>query len=73
MANQTNKTRVYGYEEQEGTFVERKKRFLIFFETTYWEQVSTKSLGNDIYIETDRPIKNVYINGKLFKHEKRTS
>lgn len=58
-------TYVSGQEEIETTQIKRTKRFLLFFKTEWWETVNAKHIGNDIYINTDRPIRNVYINGKL--------
>lgn len=63
---QTN-TIVKGIEEKEATYVEKQKIWL-FFPVTYWEKVSETSFGNDIFIETTREIKNVYINGKLLSN-----
>ena len=61
------KTVVVGSERKEGTEVKRERRFLGFFKTTWWETVSTRTLGNDIHIETNKPIENIYLNGDLIK------
>lgn len=67
MTRTINETRVNGVEEKMGTYEKKEGRFLLFFKTTWWEKVSEISLGNDIYIETERPIRNVYLNGDLLK------
>ena len=64
MAHTTNCTNIVGAEEIEKKEVCRTGRFLLFFKTEWWETIKTTSLGNDIYIETDRPIRNVCINNK---------
>jgi len=64
MSTTTGTTAVRGVEELEDYKVKRTYRFL-FFKTTYWETVSTKHIGNDIHINTDRPIRNIYFNGKI--------
>lgn len=68
MATQ-KQTIVTGAEECEGTYVKKTKRFLIFFNTHWWEQVSSTHIGNDIYIETNRPIRKVFINGEQIFEE----
>lgn len=65
MATIQGKTIVQGVENRIGTYEKRERSFLMFFKTTWWEKVNERSLGNDIYIETNRPIKNVYLNGEL--------
>ena len=55
--------RVGGTESIEERRVKRVRRFL-FFTTHWWEMVSVEHLHNDIHIETDRPIRAVWINGK---------
>ena len=57
-------TTVVGAEEIERAYKKREGRFLLFFKTTWWEVVSQKHIGNDIHIETDKEIRNVYLNGK---------
>lgn len=59
----THKTIVQGQEERVDTFVKKTGRFL-FFKTEWWERVSSDHIGNDIYIKTDHPIRQVYLNGK---------
>lgn len=65
----TTQTVMQGAEEREKTEVKRKGKFLFFFETEWWETVSTEHIGNDIYIKTDRPIRNVYLDGVRYKEE----
>lgn len=60
-------TIVQGAESMIGTYEKRERPFLIFFKTTWWEKVSERSLGNDIYITTNREIRNVYLNGELLQ------
>jgi len=64
METNSSQTKIKGVEEREKTEVKRKGRFLLFFETEWWETVSTEHIGNDIYIETLKDIRNVYFNGK---------
>jgi hypothetical protein len=65
MASTHAKTIVVGSERVEGTEVKRESRWLRFFKVTSWETISTKTLGSDIHITTDRPIKRIYLNGEL--------
>ena len=60
----TNQTKIKGAEEREKTEVKRKGKFLLFFAIEWWETISTEHIGNDIYIETLKDIRNVYFNGK---------
>ena len=58
-------TRIVGSEEIE--IINVRKKFLTF--PIMWRvQSSTKHIGNDIFIKTDHPIRNVYINGKLLNN-----
>ena len=59
-------THIEDAEERARDRVKRTRRFLLFFKTEWWETVSERHSGNDIHILTTRPIRNVYINGKLF-------
>lgn len=70
MATSQSKTVVRGVEEVEKTFVQRRGRFLLFFETTWWEEVKTEHVGNDIQIKTDREIRQVYLNGEPLINQK---
>ncbi len=63
MAAVQSKTIVGGSEQVEETKVRKEGRFL-FFKTIWWEVVSSKHIGNDIHIESDREIRQVYLNGK---------
>jgi len=63
MTHEERKNIVNGREEVEEGFVLRKSKWLIF-PINWWEKVSNKSMGNDIYIMTERPIRNLYFNGK---------
>ena len=65
MAKTLNKSTVVREEEVLETWVKKKGKFLIFFDTEWWEKVSTEHIANDIHIQTDRPIRNIYFNGKL--------
>jgi len=60
----TTPTEVNGVTESEEHYVKRSRRTWFFFKVEWWEVVSTKHIGNDIYITTDREIRDVYINGK---------
>lgn len=64
MSIKMRETTVSGAEEVENTQVRRVRSFL-FFKTEWWETILTRHIGSDIYIESDRPIRNVYLNGKL--------
>lgn len=64
MAITQSKNVVVGQEERKGTYEKREGRFLLFFKTTWWELVSSEHIGNDIHVETDREIRQVFINGK---------
>jgi hypothetical protein len=64
MATTLGPTQVNGAEEISKTFEKREGRFLLFFKTTWWEEVKREHIGNDIYIETTREIRQVYLNGK---------
>lgn len=63
MAKQS-KTMVAGSEEREVTYEKRTRSFFLFFKIIFWEKVNEKHIGNDIFIQTEREIKNVYLNGK---------
>lgn len=63
MPHNPSKTILVAHEELEDTQVRKTGRFL-FFKTTWWETILTRHLGNDIHIETDRPIRHVFLNGK---------
>jgi hypothetical protein len=63
MITNQQRTQVEGIEEQEVSLVKKEGRFLIF-KTQWWEQVSTKHIGNDIYINTDNPIRKIILNGR---------
>lgn len=72
MTKNPSGTHVNGQEEHEDTFIKKHGRFLIF-PTTWFERVNTEHLGNDIFINTDREIRNIYLNGEkllLPKNEK---
>lgn len=64
MATVQNQTKVIGEEEKVEKYIEREERFWLLFKTKWREIISTDSIGNDIYIETDREIRQVYLNGK---------
>jgi len=64
MIHAINKPIITGHAEYEDTMIKKVGRWLIF-KTESWVTVSTQHIGNDITIETDRPIRNVYLNGKL--------
>ncbi len=57
-------TFVKGREEIETTQVKRTGRFMLIFKTEWWETVRTDSIGNDIHIKTERPIRQVFLNGE---------
>lgn len=65
MARTQAKTIVQGVSNMIGTYEKREGRFLVFFKTNWWEKISEKHIGNDIFIETTNPIQNVYLNGTL--------
>jgi hypothetical protein len=64
MAKTINKTIVEGTEEVKKTLEKREGRFFLFFKTVWWEEVAIDHIGSDIYIKTDREIRQVYLNGK---------
>lgn len=43
--------------------VKRKGKRFFFFNTEWWETVSTKTVGNDIHVKTDSEVRDVYVNG----------
>ena len=61
-----SKNNINGLEEVEETLVKKKTRFL-FWQVTSWEVVSRESIGNDVFIETDKPVRNIYLNRKLLQ------
>lgn len=63
MLVQTQKTLVGGLEEVEETYIKKKSRFL-FFKVESWERVNSSSVANDLFIETTRKIRDVYLNGE---------
>ena len=65
--NTTKQTDVGLYKEIKETQVKRTKKAFIFFNVEWWETVSTNELGNDIHIETENKIRNVYLNGSKIK------
>ena len=66
--SQTTKTSVTGSTETEETYMKRVSSWWIF-KTEWWEKVSEKHVGNDIFIVTDREIRDVYLNGKLLPRQ----
>ena len=56
------KTEVSGAEEIKKTEIQRVKKFLVFFKIKWWETVNQEHIGNDIYIETSKEIRNVFVN-----------
>lgn len=67
---QITKTDVIGANEVEETYEKRTGRFLFLFTTEWWEKVSQKHIGNDIYIKTSKEIRQVYLNDKpLINHK----
>lgn len=65
--NTQSKSIVNGLEEKQTTEVLRKSIWLIF-PVNWWEKVSEKHIGNDIHIITEKPIRNIYFNGKKINH-----
>lgn len=64
MKNQVaNSTEILIKEEIENTLIKRERQFL-FWKTDWWEVVSTNHIGNDIYIISNHPIRNIILNGK---------
>ncbi len=63
-----NKAIVMGREQVEESYIKKTGRFL-FFKTEWWEMVATGHIANDILIETQRPIRHVYLNGKLLSEQ----
>lgn len=61
-----NKTIVQGIEEVKDTMVKRVGRFLCF-KTEAWEVAKTDHIGNDLHIKTDREIRDIYLNGKIYQ------
>jgi hypothetical protein len=59
-----NHSHVYGVEETEKTEIQRTRKFLGIFTVKSWEEVSSRTLWNDIHIKTDRPIRAVYLNNE---------
>lgn len=64
---------VKGVENLEERYCVEKKSKFKFFNLNWRAKKSTISLGNDIIIQTDRQIRNVYINGKLYEPTPSTS
>lgn len=69
MAQTINKPIAQGATEVEETY-KKKRGWFLFFPTESWIKVNTESFGDDIMIKTDRPIRDVYINGKLISLKK---
>lgn len=59
---------LYSQVHQEGeyrvTFIEHRALFGLI---KWYEKVCEDHVGNDIFIETERQIRNVYLNGKKLK------
>jgi hypothetical protein len=66
MATAQSKVVARGLTEMNERWVE-KKGYFMFFPVSKWVKVSEKHVGDDIYIETDKEIRNVYLNGELLK------
>lgn len=60
------KTTVEGVREEDIEQVRRVKGWKLF-NVSWWETVSTTTIGNDIHITTDHPVRDIYLNGKKIK------
>jgi hypothetical protein len=63
MAQTVNETKVVGRENMLNTYQKKEKSWFIF-KVPYYELVNTEHLGTDIHIESDKEIREVYLNGK---------
>lgn len=63
MSTTQNKPIIEGRTETESVYKKETGYFLIF-PITKWVKVSETSLGNDIFIQTEQPVRQVYLNGK---------
>lgn len=57
-------TIVKGEEVREATQEKRTRKIFGLFNLEWWETLHTEHLGNDIHIQTNNPIRNVYLNGE---------
>lgn len=56
-----------GMSEVEETQIKRTRRILFVFPVSYWFTVGSNHIGDDVYIKTNKQIRNVYLNGKLLR------
>ena len=56
-----------GISEAEETQIKRTRRILFVFPVSYWTTISRNHIGDDVYIKTNKQIRNVYLNGKLLR------
>lgn len=61
-----SRTTVEGVQEQDIEQVRRVKGWRCF-NVSWWETMSTTTIGNDIHINTDHPVRDIYLNGKKIR------
>lgn len=66
MAHALNKTEVCEAHEMERTQVKRTGKFLMFFDTEWWETVDVHRVGTDIHVKTDQTIRSVFVNDEEY-------
>lgn len=59
----TTQTDVYIRDTVEAEEIKRKGKIFFFFNTEWWEIVSTKTIGSEVHVKTDRNISGVFVNG----------
>jgi hypothetical protein len=50
----------------ERTEVKRKGKFLVFFDTEWWETVSEKTIGHSVHVKTTNKVDSVFVNGEEY-------
>ncbi|HRF69817.1 MAG TPA: hypothetical protein PKV66_00135 [Candidatus Pelethenecus sp.] len=63
MAITQTKPIIVGKTEVENVY-KKETGYFLFFPFTKWVKVSAQALGNDIFIQTEEPVRQIYFNGK---------
>lgn len=61
MKAQQERTKVAVSRNEKITYIERR---ILFGLVRWWKKVSTESFADDLMIETDFTIRDIYVNGK---------
>ena len=67
MTKATNTTKVLVNDTVEIKQVKKTKKLAPFLSTEWWETISTKILGSDIHVVTDKKIESVFVNDIEYK------